>query len=67
MDYMVLTSDGVVHETNDAEQYVAWLDQYGPEVVDQHEPPEAWQETNQAMLRTLRTPNRRRNIGSIHP
>ena len=52
MRYMVLTSDGAVLETDSAEQYVGWLDEYGPEVVDQHEPTDAEQQrlTNRALM-----------------
>lgn len=69
MKYMVLTSGGDVLETDSAEQYVAWLDEYGPEVVDQHEPTDAEQTriTNDAMLKQYATPNPRRETGTIYP
>lgn len=44
MKYMVLTSGGAVLETDSAEQYVGWLDEYGSEVVDSHEPTDAEQQ-----------------------
>lgn len=67
MKYMVLTSDGTVRETDSAEQYVAWLDEHGPEVVDQHEPVDAEQTriTNDAMLQQYAKPNPRTGVGSI--
>lgn len=43
MRYMVLTSDGAVHQTDSAAEYISWLDQHGPEVVDSHEPTDAEQ------------------------
>lgn len=49
--YLVLTSDGVVHETDDAEQFVAWLDQYGPEVADHAAPNEQWTDLSRALMR----------------
>ena len=67
MKYMVLTSSGAVLETNSAEQYVAWLDEYGPEVVDEHDPSDAEQTriTNDAMLQQYAKPNPRTGVGSI--
>ena len=32
--FVVLTSDGVLHETDDEAEYVALLDLYGPEADD---------------------------------
>ena len=34
MSYVVVTSDGKVHEFSDSAEAVACLDEYGPEVVD---------------------------------
>jgi len=67
MKYMVLTSSGAILETDSAAQYVAWLDEYGPEVVDQMEPVDAEQQriTNDAMLQQYAKPNPRTNVGSI--
>ena len=65
--YVVVTSDGIVHETDDPEKFVALLDEYGPEVVSSDEPPERLRETNAAMLRQYAKPNPRPNVGSIYP
>lgn len=63
MRYMVLTSDGEVHETDSAEQYVAWLDQFGAEVVDQLEPTDAEQQrlTNRALVAQYGEPKPRQD------
>lgn len=37
----VVLSDGRVLETEDEEEFVGWLDEYGPEVVDSYESREA--------------------------
>lgn len=51
--YTVVTSDGVIHETDDAKKFVALLDEYGPEVVDHAAPPEQWTDLSRALIEPL--------------
>jgi hypothetical protein len=38
--YIVELSSGDILETQDGNEYVAWLDEHGPEVVSSHECPD---------------------------
>lgn len=51
MTYYVIVSDGQLLETEDAEQFVGWLDEYGPEVIDHAAPPEQWTDLSRALMR----------------
>lgn len=48
--YTVLTSGGELLETDDAAQFVAWLDEYGPEAIDHSAPPEQWTDLSRAAV-----------------
>ena len=66
MTYIVETSSGVL-ETEDPHQYVAWLDEYGPEVISSHEPDGYSDELREAFMQQYAKQNPRPQVGSIYP